>query len=141
MNAARRRFIHQSLGVAGYVALAVAVVPVVAVTSVYAYRAAAAGYAHKSYDAGGTFAAFEAALDATYAAIGAPKVTYDAAYAASQAAERADEEAQAACDAAERARVDSLSRVLPVSVFSLAPLAVAGACFWTRRFLALGDGG
>ena len=35
------------------------------------------------------------------------------------------------------AREMSAHLILPVSVFSLALLAVAGACFWTRRFLAL----
>ena len=37
------------------------------------------------------------------------------------------------------AREKSAHLILPVSVFSFALLAVAGACFWTRRFLALGD--
>ena len=37
------------------------------------------------------------------------------------------------------AREKSAHLILPVSVFSLALLAVAGACFWTRRLLALAD--
>jgi len=37
------------------------------------------------------------------------------------------------------AREKSAHLILPVSVFSLSLLAVAGACFWTRRLLAFGD--
>jgi len=42
MNAARRRFIQRTLGVVGYIAGAVAVVPVAGVGSLYAYRGYAA---------------------------------------------------------------------------------------------------
>jgi len=49
---------------------------------------------------------------------------------------------EADAEAAKRtaaAREKSAHLILPVSVFSLALLAAAGACFWTRRLLALGD--
>jgi len=52
------------------------------------------------------------------------------------AAHEADTEAAKRTAAA---REKSAHLILPVSVFSLALLAVAGACLWTRRFLALGD--
>ena len=49
---------------------------------------------------------------------------------------------EADAEAAKRtavAREKSAHLILPVSAFSLALLAVAGACFWTRRLLALAD--
>ena len=94
MNAARRRFIGQTLGGVGYLTAAVAVVSAAAVFSVYTYRTIAA---HEADAKAGTRTA--------------------------------------------AAREKSAHLILPVSVFSLSLLAVAGACFWTRRLLALADEG
>lgn len=94
MNAARRRFIQQTLGGVGYITATVAVVSDAAVLSVYTYR---------------TIAAHEADAES------AKRTT--------------------------AAREKSAHLIVPVSVFSLALLAVAGACFWTRRLLALADEG
>jgi len=93
VNAARRRFIRQTLGGVGYLTAAVAVVSEAAIFSVYTYT---------------TVAAHEAAAEAARRTTAA-------------------------------ARETSAHLILPVSVFSLALLAVAGACFWARRLLALGD--
>ena len=94
MNAARRRFIQQTLGGVGYMTAAVAVVSAAALFGLYTYT---------------TVAAHEA-------------------------------DTEAAKRATASAREKSTHLILPVSVFSLALLAVAAACFWTRRFLALNDG-
>jgi hypothetical protein len=92
VNAARRRFLRQTLGGVGYMTATVAVISEAAVFSVYTYT---------------TVAAREADAEAVKRTVAA--------------------------------REKSAHLILPVSVFSLALLAVAGACFWTRRFLALGN--
>lgn len=155
MNRARRRFIQRTLGVAGYVAVAVAVVrvvPVVAATSDYAYRtaayAAAAAAAEQADDdhmakraVTGSVAAdiFKAAAAADHAGYIAANRDFIAKAAVADGAQAAAVAAWDRANVAWAAKDESGMLLLRVSVFFLTPLAFAAACFWARRFLALGE--
>jgi uncharacterized membrane protein len=160
MNTERRRFIRRTLGVAGYIALAVAIVPVVAVSSVYAYRTAAAAIAasHDAAAALGVAAANKAYAAATFAplaqiqaGIAGQTVPPEKAQAARDALDAAAANVQNATTAATAAARDARDAasargetgtlVRRRAVFSLAPLSIAGILFWTRRLLALTDEG
>jgi hypothetical protein len=160
MNTERRHFIRRTLGVAGYLALAVAIVPVVAVASVYAYRTAAAAIA-ASHDAAAALdaaAANKAYADAIFAplaqiqaGISGQTVSPEKAQAARDALDAAATNVNTATTAATAAardardaasaRGETATLLCRLAAFSLAPLTIAGILLWTRRRLALADDG
>ena len=156
----RRRLIQKILGAAGTITLAVAVVPVVAVTSVYVYRTVDAAIA-ASHDAAAALEA-DAAKKAYDAALLPPLANIQTLISGQtlspskiqadrdvlQAADANVQTATTAATAAARdardtadARGESGKLLLRLAVFSLAPLTIAGILFWTRRYLALADKG
>ena len=160
MKTERRRFIRRTLGVAGYLALAVAIVPVVAVSSVYAYRTAAATIAAShdvaaALDAAAAKKAYAAAIFASLtqiqAGISAQTVSPEKAQAARDALDAAAANVQTATTAATAAardardtasaRGETATLLRRLAVLSLAPLTIAGILFSTRRLFARTDEG